>query len=112
MLTFFLWLQLALKALYKLQDEYESARMPVGPHAYTVRSFLAAAQAAAPSFAAEFDKLALRVKRQVVCCGAEQRHSMLTDRAGYMSSVDLSAVCGEHHVAAGKGGAAEPGMSF
>lgn len=108
----FSWLQLALKALYKLKDECESAHMPVVPRAYSVTSFLAAAQAAAPSFAAEFDKLALRVKRQVVCCSEEQRRSMLTDRAGYMSSVDLSAVCGEHHVAAGKGGAAEPGMSF
>lgn len=86
--------------------------MRVQPPAYTVKSFLAEAQAAAPSFAADFDKLALRVKRQLVCCSDEQRGSMLADRDGYMSSVDLSAVYGQHHVVVGRGDGAEPGLGM
>lgn len=105
-------LQLGLKALYKLQDMCESSPMPMQPPVHTVKSFLAAAQAAAPSFAADFDKTALRVKRQLVCCSDEQRASMLDDRDGYMSSVDLSAVYGQHHVVVGKGDGAEPGLGM
>jgi hypothetical protein len=37
-------------------------------------------------------------------CGEEQWSSLLQDATGYMSSVDLSAVCGQHHVAVGRGG--------
>ena len=90
--------QLGLKALYKLQQERDATSAPDDQPAYTVQSFLAAAQAAAPSFAVDFNNLALRVQRQLMCCSMEQRLSLLYDRDGYMSSVDLSAVCGQHHV--------------
>jgi hypothetical protein len=44
-------------------------------------------------------------QRRLMCCGKVQGHSMLQDATAYMSSVDLSAVCGQHHVAVGRGGA-------
>lgn len=93
-------LQLGLKALYKVQElDAAGVAAPLqGPPVYTVQSFLAGAKAAAPSFAGEFDNLALRVQRQLVCCPEEQRHTLLADRDGFMSSVDLFAVCGQHHV--------------
>lgn len=81
--------QLGVKALHKLHEE--------GAATHTVKSFLAAAQAAAPSYGADFEHQALRVHRQLMCCSPEQRLSMLYDTNGYMSSVDLSAVCGAHH---------------
>lgn len=96
-------LQLGLKATYKLQEQHGAAPMPVPAPQYSPKSFLAAAKAAAPSFTPEFDKLSLRVQRQLMCCGEEQRSSMLQDATGYMSSVDLSAVYGQHHVAVGRG---------
>lgn len=96
-------LQLGLKALYKLKEEEVEAPAPVGLPSYTMKSFLAAAQAAAPALAADFANLAGRVQRQLLCCSDEQRLSMLGDKDGYMSSVDLSAVCGQHHVVGGDG---------
>lgn len=99
--------QLALKALHKLQEERDATPMPAGLPTYTVQSFLAAAQAAAPTFAADFNNLALRVHRQLLCCSKEQRQMMLYDRDGYMSSADLSAVLGQHHVAAGSDGVSD-----
>lgn len=84
--------QLGLKAVYKLKQEAESAPMPMPPPAHSVKSFLAAAEAAAPSFGPEFDSLALRVQRRLVCCSDETRAAMLNDKDGYMSCVDLSAV--------------------
>jgi hypothetical protein len=78
--------------------------MPMASPAHSVRSFLAAAQAAAPSFGPEFDSLALRVKRRLVCCSDETRAAMLSDKDGYMSCVDLSAVVEQQHVAVGPRG--------
>lgn len=96
-------LQLGLKAIYKLREEGVAAPAPVGLPSYTTKSFLAAVQAAAPALAADFANLATRVQRQLLCCSTEQRLSMLDDKDGYMSSVDLSAVCGQHHVVGGDG---------
>jgi hypothetical protein len=95
--------QLAIKAIYKVKEESDLNSSSVKSPGPSVKVFLAAAKAAAPSYASEFDKLALRVQRQLVCCEEEQRLALLSDRDGYMSSVDLSAVHGGHHAVVAQG---------
>lgn len=95
--------QLSIKAIYKVREESDLTSSSVKSPGPSVKAFLAGAKAAAPSYAAEFDKLALRVQRQLVCGGEEQRLALLGDRDGYMSSVDLSAVHGGHHAVVAQG---------
>ncbi|KAF8059978.1 hypothetical protein HT031_004916 [Scenedesmus sp. PABB004] len=88
---------LGLKALHKLEADGVAATPPPRGPAATRASFLAAAQRAVPGMAADMAGVAERLHRTLVCCGPEQRARLLADRDGFMCSVDLQVVWGQHH---------------
>lgn len=97
-------LQLGLKAVYKLESSCAAVPTNCQHPTYTRTTFLQAAQQAVPGMAHDMLNISQRLHRQLSCCGPDTKKQLLDDRDGFMSSVDLQFVTGEHHALVGSVG--------